>query len=208
MPVGQEFIRGCLRPYIWPISDELAASVSTYSEILYRWNERISLTSVSSFEELLRFHFGEAFFAQRLVPIGHGRLADVGSGAGFPGLVIKLASPGLATTLLEPNAKKAVFLAEVARSLSLAGVKIVRRTFQEYLGDGRGFDFVTCRALGGTPKLLKWAHSTLSENGKVVLWTSEVKAQEVLKNSGWNWFSPVHVPGSKQRSIVWGEVIR
>ncbi len=91
-----------------------------YRELLRKWSARISLHSVADDRELARLHFAEAFWAARLVPPG-ARLADIGSGAGFPGLALALCRPDLTVWLLERNLKKRVFLETAAREL---GVKV------------------------------------------------------------------------------------
>ncbi len=107
---------------------ELALSVDSpvlegavrYRELLRKWSARISLHSVADDRELARLHFAEALWAARLVPPGV-RLADIGSGAGFPGLALALYRPDLTVWLLERNLKKRVFLETAAREL---GVKV------------------------------------------------------------------------------------
>ena len=87
---------------------------------------RFSLTTVTDPLEIIRFHFGESLFAAKSLPITKGRLADVGSGAGFPGLPIRMISPNVDLLLIEPNLKKVAFLAEVIRSLDLNRTEVFR----------------------------------------------------------------------------------
>src|ERR1022692_2437429 len=98
-----------------------------YIELLIRWNRRISLTTIASTEEVVRRHFGESLFALRLLELSSGLLADVGSGAGFPALVLKLTNPNLRTRLYEANQKKCAFLHEVVRELAMEHVEVVAR---------------------------------------------------------------------------------
>ncbi|MDE3109354.1 MAG: 16S rRNA (guanine(527)-N(7))-methyltransferase RsmG, partial [Acidobacteriota bacterium] len=100
------------------------ARVRAYVSLLLRWNRAISLTSVKDELEILKFHFGESVFALSVIEGIDGRLADVGAGAGFPGLPIRIFREALQLILIEPNAKKAAFLSEVIRELSLDGVQV------------------------------------------------------------------------------------
>src|SRR5882724_6470943 len=111
--------------------------ISIYVDLLLRWNARINLTAVRQPEEIVTRHFGESFLAARcLFPevdgepeygdAGqiHPHVIDVGSGAGFPGLPIKLWAPRVQLTLIESNQKKATFLKEVVRNLDLKSAEV------------------------------------------------------------------------------------
>src|ERR1700693_1099183 len=140
-------------------SPELSAAqlqgISTYIDILLRWNARINLTAVREPEAIVTRHFGESLFAARhLFPQSSSvssvvkafeSVADVGSGAGFPGLPIKLWAPHLSLTLIESNHKKAAFLREITRALRLTDVNIQNMRVENLTGDS--FDVVTLRAV-------------------------------------------------------------
>ena len=106
-------IQSVLQSFELAASDPFCQQIRTYIELLLRWNRRISLTAIESPEEIVRSHFAESLLATKAVPNLHGRLADVGTGAGFPGLPLRMYIPDLQLTLIEPNAKKCAFLAEV-----------------------------------------------------------------------------------------------
>jgi 16S rRNA (guanine527-N7)-methyltransferase len=183
----------------------LIAGIQSYIGLLGRWNRSISLTTVTDPEETARFHFGESLFAASLIPITNGRLADVGSGAGFPGLPLKMLAPALGLLLIESNTKKAAFLSEVVRQLALDRVTVSRGRMEELESEpGSGFDFITARALGHFGSLLTWAKNHLSVVGKVVLWLGEEDVDVVTRREGWKWSSPAKIPCSKRRFIVSG----
>ncbi|HWG57989.1 MAG TPA: 16S rRNA (guanine(527)-N(7))-methyltransferase RsmG [Candidatus Acidoferrales bacterium] len=182
----------------------LCGAVRTYVELLLRWNQRISLTAVTDPDKILRFHFGESMFAASAVPIGVGRLADVGSGGGFPGLPIKMVVPSISAVLIEANTKKAAFLAEVARELNLNDVEIAR-TRVESLPDSAGLlDFVTARALGGYQELLRWSKTRLGEGGRVALWLGSDEIRFLRAERGWRWRDPLAIPGANRRGLLVG----
>lgn len=90
-----------------------------YLELLSKWNRKVNLTGVRSDEEAIRLHFLESFFAAAQLPTGNLRVVDVGSGAGFPGLGMKIVRPGLRLVLLDSRKKKVLFQKEVIRSLKM-----------------------------------------------------------------------------------------
>ncbi|MBI4457281.1 MAG: 16S rRNA (guanine(527)-N(7))-methyltransferase RsmG [Acidobacteria bacterium] len=90
-----------------------------YLKLLKKWNRKVNLTGIRSDEEAFRVHFLESFFAAEQLPAGNLRLVDVGSGAGFPGLAMKIVRPGLRIVLLDSRKKKVAFQKEVIRCLKM-----------------------------------------------------------------------------------------
>src|SRR5438128_6263048 len=134
--------------------------------MLLAWNRRINLVSATTPQECVTRHFGESLFLARWHRL-QGRLLDVGSGAGFPGLALKIAWPDLATTLLEPVAKKRAFLKEVVRACGMA-VEVRSERLEEFMGRREGpvegdekrrrrFDSTTARAVGPVRRLTEIA---------------------------------------------------
>lgn len=129
--MDQAQIAALLAPFLvdnqQPIADSLLAKLSTYLELLLKWNARTNLTSVRTPVEIVARHFGESIFAAQYLfpdPTTTAVLADIGSGAGFPGLPIKLWASKLRVTLVESHSKKSTFLREVVRALPLTGVEV------------------------------------------------------------------------------------
>jgi len=203
-PLSQGQIENELKVYGVVANCELSGAVLTYVELLLKWNSKISLTTVTDPTEIVRFHFGESFFAGPKLGILHGRLADVGSGAGFPGLPLKMLSPEIELYLIEPNLKKAAFLSEVTRELKLDGVEVVRFGIEDLPIAYAEFDVITSRALGRYASLLRWSRNRLSPVGKVALWVGDSDATELLKDAHWTWRDPLRVPASVHRVIVTG----
>lgn len=206
-PVNPAAVRSALKPYGIDASAQLCASIGEYVTLLKHWNERISLTSVRGSDAILRLHFGESLWAIKLVDFGKSRLADVGSGAGFPGLALKLACPSLQLTLIESNTKKATFLSEVVRTLKLTEVDVFRGRADAWHPDGRQFDFMSARAVGNFPALLDWGASYLAPGGKVALWVGSDAMPYLHADQRWNWQAPSLIPGSTQRYIAIGSLL-
>jgi 16S rRNA (guanine527-N7)-methyltransferase len=203
--LSNDQIRAALLPFGLEADDVLARAIRQYVELLLRWNARMSLTSITNPLEILQRHFGESFFAINAASIRGGRLADVGSGAGFPGLALKMALPGLELTLIESNRKKAAFLAEVVRALGLSGVRIRAERVAEVAWEGPGADFVTSRALGSYKELLKWTRKTASPDCWVVLWLGLRDSERFVALSDWSWKEPIPIPLSKERVLLAGQ---
>ncbi len=207
-----------LAPYGVPSDELLFRKISTYIGLLLRWNRATSLTTVVDPHEIVRFHFGESIFAAKKVPIRNGRLADVGSGAGFPGVPLFLAVPGLDMTLIESNAKKCTFLAEAIREIGGNDIKarqglrstrdvhcrVFRGRAEEFPEGEAKFDFVTVRAVGDIPSVLDWANDHLAMDGKVVLWLGQAAIDSVESEKSWVWHAPEKIPGSKRRFLLIG----
>ena len=201
-------VREALRPFGVESTPALAAAIRKYTELLLRWNQKINLTSITEPREILERHFGESMFAAGAVPIESGRLVDVGTGAGFPGLALKLILPELDVELIEASAKKAAFLAEVVRTLELKSVKIISRRVEELTDFSVAVDYVICRAVRMDGDLLAWMRGALREGGKCVLWLGERDAEEIQKVSGWEWRAEVRIPGSEKRVLLMGSPAR
>ncbi len=186
------------------LTNSQLASFARYLEMLKKWNQTIPLTSIQDDTEVVARHFGESIFAGSLLPLSRGRLADVGSGAGFPGLPLKIAFPELQVTLLEPNIKKCAFLREVQSALGLTGVEVVRSRYEDFHAESASFDFVCSRALGGYKRLLLWSKVALSPGGHAILWLGTEDSNLLARVKGWTWALPIRIPESRQRVLLTG----
>jgi 16S rRNA (guanine(527)-N(7))-methyltransferase RsmG len=280
------------------LSPSQLQSISTYIDILQRWNARINLTAIRDPEQIVTRHFGESLFAARHLfprpahvgtaaigcpaeqssasavpssaaedclgpaaarrknaahslprasrggasgesnaarepaPEGRGSLAvaDVGSGPGFPGLPIKLWAPQISLTLIESNHKKATFLREVARALTLTDINIqtaraedllrqdqlkpslVKRRLaesglaQEVSEDSRQlFDVVTLRAVERFRDILPVAAALVAPGGRLALLLSLPQHGQALASlPTFQWLPPVRVPQSAKRILLTG----
>lgn len=123
-----------------------------YLSLLQKWGRRVNLISVTDVAELLRFHFLEACWITEAFLGSTRTLADVGSGAGFPGMVVKVYRPNIRVFLIEKNYKKSVFLKELARELSLQAE--VFSGLAENFPQWELIDVATIRALRPSSALL------------------------------------------------------
>jgi 16S rRNA (guanine527-N7)-methyltransferase len=218
-------IAALLAPFIGeheePNAPALFASISTYIDILVLWNSRINLTAIRDPEQIITRHFGESLFlAHHLFPTGTaasggpaGRspalagastkvaLADLGSGAGFPGIPIKLWAPSIALTLIESNHKKAAFLSEIARSLTLTDINI-QNARAETLPPA-AFDVVTLRAVERFDAALPIAARLLKPQGRLALLIGSAQvpqARSILPDHDFS--DPLPIPLSTSRVLL------
>jgi len=191
-----------LAPYGVLPDGDLLDRIRDYISLLLLWNQKISLTTVTRPEEIIRFHFGESFFAATRVPIENGRLADVGSGAGFPGIAIAMLSTNVRVTLIESNLKKSAFLSEAIRKLELSNARVVRTRMGDF--DEEILDFVTARALGLYEEVARWSSRVLTASGRLILWVGEDDGAVIARSSGWRWQNPIRIPRSRRRVLLVG----
>jgi len=140
-----------------------------YAELLERWSERHNLVCFSSRQELVERHIVDALAGASLLA-GRGRLLDIGSGAGLPGVPLLAVRPQWSGVLLEPRHKRWAFLRTVVRELNL-GADVARSRYQD-LGDCPPFDLITIRAVGDHAALLEWSRGRLASGGEIVIWTT------------------------------------
>jgi 16S rRNA (guanine527-N7)-methyltransferase len=194
--------------------------ISTYIDLLIRWNSRVNLTAIRDPEEIISRHFGESLFAARhLFPVesrtesnfsassavrGFTRLADLGSGAGFPGIPIKLWAPDVTLTLIESNHKKAAFLREVVRSLTLTNVDIQNARAETLT---QTYDIVTLRAVERFEDALRVAARLTAPTGRLALLIASSQLSEVRSAAlPVAWQPAIAFPQAQSRILLVGTV--
>ncbi|HEX7181749.1 MAG TPA: RsmG family class I SAM-dependent methyltransferase [Thermoanaerobaculia bacterium] len=157
-----------------PLADPSVDALHAHYQELSRWNRRLSLIGPGTAGEILARHYGEALAALPLVPRGARHGLDIGSGAGFPGLVLAAARPGLEMTLAEAREKKWAFLLAAARRASLPCRCLnVRVGVPLPAGLPASLDVVTARALKLEPEVLGALAERLGPDGRILLWIGE-----------------------------------
>ena len=238
-------ISALLEPFLErPLSAAQLNQTSMYIDLLLRWNARINLTAVRKPEEIVTRHFGESFFlARHLFPdrpdrallaapeavpessIGsslttnHSPLApavvDIGSGAGFPALPLKIWAPDLRLTLVESNHKKAAFLREAIRALTLMDVDVIAERAETIalrqtplppadLQTPFRADLVTLRAVEKSDQIIPVAASFLAPHGRLALLISSPQLEKLRSLPSMNaikWMS-IPIPQSHSRVLT------
>ena len=180
--------------------------ISMYIDLLLRWNARINLTSVRQPEAIVTRHFGESLFAARCLfpePGSAASLIDFGSGAGFPGVPIKIWAPQIHLTLLESNHKKVAFLRQLSRTLTLTDINIVPGRAETYAGPLA--DVVVLRAVERFSSALPTAARLVAPAGRLALLIGQAQTaqvRETLPSAVWD--APLPLPFSESRILLIG----
>lgn len=124
------------------LSPEQVAVLQAHYELMVRWNQTLNLTTITDLSAVVERHYCESLFLGSLLPAGVWRVADVGSGPGFPGFPVAVLRPDCAVTLIESHQRKAVFLKEAGR-----GVRNIRVLARRAEDVGEEFDWVISRAV-------------------------------------------------------------
>jgi 16S rRNA (guanine527-N7)-methyltransferase len=206
--INPERIKQLLAPFVEPASltNSRVSAIRTYIDLLLKWNAKLNLTAIRDPEAIITRHFGEALFAARqLFPTGDSgeSVIDVGAGAGFPGLPLKLWSPNINLTLVESNQRKATFLREVTRALDLKSVVVLPQRAESV---SLRADLVTFRAVEHFERILPVAFGFLKPAGRIALLIGEAQvklAESILPGMAWK--NSIQIPSSKSRRLLIGE---
>jgi len=191
-----------LEPFGLELSPNQVSQTLAYVHLLIRWNEKINLTAIRDPEECVTRHFGESLFLFRHIHLT-GCLLDIGSGAGFPGLALKIVFPDLSITLLEPVAKKRAFLKEVARVCEFTQVRVRPERLVELVPESPTFEHATMRAVGNLEVMVPLATKCLKPGGSLLLWLTQDQATALPSYAKQLvWQASIPIPLSRT-SAVW-----
>jgi 16S rRNA (guanine527-N7)-methyltransferase len=201
---SSDTIHRALAEFRLSVNEQQVLQIQQYMGLLLKWNEAVNLTAIRDPLEILYRHFCESMFAASAISLDNGRLADVGSGGGFPGLPLKIVRPALHLFLVESNVKKATFLAEAVRELGLTGARVVVSRYEDLGEELAPLDFVCSRAVGEFQTFLKWASSPHVDAKQVLLWIGGRDLEEVRALPAWEWREPIQIPQSLRRLLLIG----
>ncbi|HEX9180061.1 MAG TPA: 16S rRNA (guanine(527)-N(7))-methyltransferase RsmG [Burkholderiales bacterium] len=160
---------------------EAQARLLAYLALMRKWNRAYSLTAVDEPERMVTHHLLDSFAmlpALETALPGIGRVADIGSGAGLPGIPLALARPQWRVALVEPNGKKAAFLRQAAIELGLENVAVVERRAEDWRPE-TGFDAVVSRALAELADFVKVARHLCAPGGRLAAMKGRHPAEEL-----------------------------
>lgn len=175
------------------------AVLESHFELLQRWNRRMNLTSLRNTEEIVLRHYCESLLFGSRLPIGRYRLADIGSGPGFPGYPVAVVRQDCSVSLVESNSRKCVFLRESSRDLST--VHVLEQRAEDLT---ENFDWVVTRAVNwaGLWPLIPQIAS------RVGLLLGESDAERIMGLAGYVWERPEPLPWGERRVMLFGTVSR
>jgi len=154
------------------ISPDQLAAFRIYREEIARWSARLSLTALRRPEDIIRAGFLDSLACLALIPREAKRAVDIGSGAGFPAIPLKLARPDLSFTLVEASRKKTTFLQHVVRRLRLSDVRVVQGRAEVLGQDPREagtYDLALARAVAPPPDQMRLVRPFLRDEGRFLL---------------------------------------
>ncbi len=150
------------------LNDDMINQFDKYADLLKEWNEKMNLTAIVEKEEVIEKHFFDSLLLLNYVGECT-TLADIGTGAGFPGMVIAIAKPEYQVTLIEPTGKRCTFLETVKKELSLNNVEIINQRAEECVSIYREmYDVVTARAVANLQVLAELCIPFVKLNGKFI----------------------------------------
>lgn len=154
------------------LNDELIEKIATFYALLFRWNQKINLTSLADPDEAIDRLLLEPLLAARYVPASAARFMDIGSGGGSPAIPLKLALPSLQLTMVEAKVRKSAFLRDAARHLGLGATDVETIKVEELLARPQlheAFDLISMRAVRIEMRVLNTMQAFLRPGGHVLL---------------------------------------
>ena len=173
------------------LNNQILLNLEKYYNILKEENEKYNLTRIIEKEDVYLKHFYDCLTITKIIDITNQSICDLGSGAGFPGLVLAICFPNARLTLIESNGKKCNFLNIVKNKLSLQNVNIINTRVEEYAKENREiFDIVTARAVAPLKHLLEYGIPLVKVKGYFIAMKSNV--QEETENID-NYYSKLNI---------------
>ena len=160
------------------LPDNFFYNIQKYKEHLFKWNKIHNLTGAKDEKTIDEFIY-DAIFPISFLPKTK-NLLDIGTGAGFPGMILAIGLPDTEVTLVEPLAKRASFLQFVKADLGLDNVRVVKKRVEDMPSEI--FELVTSRAVTDTDMLLKLSENFRDENSKLLFYKGEKVYDEVSKD--------------------------
>lgn len=162
-----------------------------FYKLLIEWNQKINLTRITEEKEVYEKHFYDSLTLVKVVSLNNNQtLLDIGTGAGFPGIVLKICFPNLKVTLIDSLLKRVKYLNEIIKELDLKDIKALHVRAEDYQKEGKKFDIVTSRAVAKLPKLLTFALPFIAKNGQFIVMKAKIDEEikdssEILKQKGY-----------------------
>src|SRR5712672_1826043 len=190
-----------LQPFI-ELDEMRLHAISTYIDVLRKWNSRINLTAIRDPSEIVQRHFGESLFAAQfmLTQRSVATAIDLGSGAGFPGVPFAMLAPDVEVTLIESQQKKATFLKELIYALGLKNLKVFGDRAESYLATA---DLVMLRAVERFEQALQMAIRLMRTGGTIALMIGSGQIELARKlGISVDWSDPVQMPCGHSRELL------
>ena len=168
------------------LTDEMLEKLEKYKDLLLEWNEKINLTAITDEEEIFVIHFVDCLYCAKYITNEDKSIIDVGTGAGFPGLVLAIYFPDKEFTLLDALNKRLIFLEDVINKLGLKNVKLIHGRAEEIVRIEdlyEKYDVVVSRAVAQLPILLEYISPYIKVNGKCIVMKGDNVDEEIKVSS-------------------------
>lgn len=204
----QDRLREAAKQYGVELSGPQVAQFNRMTELLLEWNEKINLTAIKTPDDVVDKHYIDSLAAHALVG-ENAVVLDIGTGAGFPGLPLKIAGPGRKVIMIDGTGKKITYVQTVIQELGLENASALHQRAEDtgfQFGFGRLADVVTARAVAPVDELVKLGQPFLKPGGKLLLYKG-VDEADAVKAKTWKGFQPTKVsyyalPAGDRRALV------
>ena len=160
------------------LTDTMLEQLDTYYELLVSENKKYNLTAITDEEQVYLKHFYDSLALSKAIELNKQSLCDIGTGAGFPGMVLKIAFPNLNVTLVDATEKKCKFLKMVIDKLKLKSIEVINARAEEYSKENREiYDIVTSRAVAPLKHLLEYSIPLVKVDGTYIAMKSDIETE-------------------------------
>lgn len=175
----RELLKRGLRDLGYELETELLNTFMTYLTELKKWNKAYNLTGIKKDEDIITKHFLDSLLYMKVMPGGALKVADIGSGAGFPGIPIKIIRPEVEMYLIESSVKKSIFLRHIVKLLKIKNVEVMEERV-ENIKESLCVDVAMTRALFSIEDFIKKASHIVKEGG-ILIHSKGPKVKEELQ---------------------------
>lgn len=206
----EEFIKEVEKLGLKVTNKELSQLDIIYNTLIDT-NKTMNLTRITDKEDVYLKHFYDSLTLAKFYDLNKAQtLCDIGTGAGFPGLVLKIFYPNLDITLVDSLQKRVNYLNKLIEKLNLKGIKAYHNRAEDLIKKNKKFDIVTARAVAALPKLLLWTMPLVNKNGSFLAMKGNVEeeltsAKDIMKKNNWyvNKKEVFHLPNKEDiRTIL------
>lgn len=173
------------------VTEEKLEQLDIIYNTLVETNKTMNLTRITEKDDVYLKHFYDSLTLAKVYDLSKAKtLCDIGTGAGFPGLVLKIFYPNLEITLVDSLLKRVKYLNNLIDKLQLTGIKAYHNRAEDLISDGKKFDIVTARAVSALPKLLLWTMPLVNKNGSFLAMKGNVEeelelSKDIMKKHNW-----------------------
>lgn len=164
----REYLKEGIKKIGIAVDDEKIDKLMEYLKLLIEYNSHTNLTAIRDEEGIIEKHFLDSLLLMKYIKVQEGKALDIGTGAGFPGMVLAICNPGINFTLIDSVGKKINFLKQVREKLNLSNVEPVNVRAEEYINDANreSYDLGFCRGVSKLNTILEYVVPFLKVNGR------------------------------------------